>query len=72
MTKKKLAHVRIKVEKSTQVNLSETADRFEIHPDLNDRFVRLGLCEPLAWDEHGREWIFDQDIVPLVRRILRL
>ena len=51
---------------------AEAAGCCRIHPRLLERLVQLGLCDPLAWDDRRREWIFSRDIIPLVRRIMRL
>lgn len=72
MITKKHALICIITEKWSKMSITEAARRCDIHPDLIDRFVRLGLFEPPAWNERKSEWIFDPDIVPLVRKILRL
>jgi DNA-binding transcriptional MerR regulator len=74
MTAKKHALVRIKTEKWTRfgVSVREVAEQCDIHPKLIERFVRLGLFDPVARDEQGSEWVFDPDIVPMVRKIMRL
>ncbi len=54
------------------VSLAEIADRCNIHPHLVDRLVQLGLVDPAGRDESGREWIFQQDAVALVQKIVRL
>ena len=69
MASDKYALVRVRY---TKLSAGELAGRCEIHPELIDRFVRLGLFEPVAKDERSREWVFDEDIVPVVRKIKRL
>jgi hypothetical protein len=44
----------------------------DAHPDLIDRFVRLGLVDPLGWDDQRNEWCFDEEAVGIVRKIIRL
>ena len=51
--------------------LAEVASRVGLHPDLIDRFVRLGLIEFTVSTEDG-ELFFDSGVIPLIRRILRL
>ena len=72
MITKTYALVRVTTRKWNQVSSREAAERCGIHPGLIDRLVRLGLCEPAAWDERGRQWLFGEDIVPLVKKIIRL
>jgi DNA-binding transcriptional MerR regulator len=49
----------------------EVAGRCGIHPDLVDRFMRLGLID-CAGTSPGGDVLFHVDVVPLIRRILRL
>jgi DNA-binding transcriptional MerR regulator len=72
MITKKYALVRVTTRKWRSINSAEAARRCGVHPGLIDRFVRLGLCEPTGWDNHGRQWLFEEDVVPLVRKIIRL
>ena len=72
MTATHYALVRIRSEARTRLSTRQAAARCQVHPELLERFVQLGLCDPLAWDEAGQEWVFASDVVPLVRRILRL
>lgn len=51
--------------------LTEIAARVGVHPELIDRFVRLGLVEFMESAEDG-ELLFDWEVIPLIRRILRL
>lgn len=50
---------------------SEVACRCGIHPELLDRFVRLGLIDTVERSTEG-EVFFEPEVIPLIRRILRL
>ena len=56
---------------SSYVTLSEVAYHCGLHPELIERLVRIGLIDYAEHDAHG-EALFDADVVPLIRRILRL
>lgn len=43
-----------------------------VHPEVIERFVRLGLIDPAARDEKDEGWLFDVDVVPIVKKIIRL
>lgn len=66
------ALVHVRTEHRTRLGTGQAAARCRVHPELIDRFVQLGLCDPVAWDDAGQEWVFAPEVVPLVRRILRL
>ena len=51
--------------------LAEVAYRTGLHPELIDRFIRLGLIEFTGSTDDG-EPLFDPEVIPLIRRILRL
>ena len=51
--------------------LTEVAFRTGLHPELIDRFIRLGLIELTGSTDDG-EPLFDSEVIPLIRRILRL
>lgn len=53
------------------LTLTEVASRCGVHPELVDRFVRLGLIDPLG-DSVAEEFLFPMDVVPLIRKIMRL
>jgi DNA-binding transcriptional MerR regulator len=53
------------------LTISEVAFHTGVHPDLIDRFVRLGLID-FDEMEAGGERLFRDEVVPLVKRILRL
>ena len=56
---------------SPYLTLSEVAYRCGLHPDLIERLVRIGLIDYVERDAHG-EVLFHIDVIPLLRRILRL
>jgi DNA-binding transcriptional MerR regulator len=56
---------------SAGYTLTEVASRVGLHPELIDRFVNLGLIEFTEMTPDG-ELIFDSEVIPLIRRILRL
>ena len=47
-----------------------SAARCGVHPDLIERFVYLGLIDPVGGDED--RLLFPLEVVPLVRKIIRL
>ena len=51
--------------------LTEVAYRTGLHPELIDRFISLGLIEFTGNSDDG-EPFFDSEVIPLIRRILRL
>ncbi len=51
--------------------MTEVAERVGVHPELLDRFVRLGLLECTGSTTEG-EFLFGPEAVDLVGRILRL
>ncbi|MDY0039169.1 MAG: chaperone modulator CbpM [Desulforhabdus sp.] len=55
---------------SPYVSMSEVASRCGVHPDLIDRFIYLGLIDPIGREED--EFIFRSEVIPLVRKIIRL
>ena len=56
---------------SASCTMTEVAARVGVHPELVDRFVRLGLIEFSGSTMDG-EFIFDPDVIPVIGRILRL
>jgi DNA-binding transcriptional MerR regulator len=53
------------------MTVTEVAVHCGIHPELIDRFLDLGLID-CAERDVGGEALFQVDVVPLIRRILRL
>lgn len=56
---------------SPYLSLSELAHRCGVHPDLVDRFMRLGLIDAVDRDVEGMA-LFNAEAVFAVRKILRL
>jgi|SRR5208282_6446600 len=66
-----MLQVKTDSEFSSRYTLTEVAYRAGLHPELIDRFTRLGLIEFSDRTDDG-ELIFDSEVIPLLRRILRL
>lgn len=58
-------------ESSPCCTLGEVAYRAGLHPELVERFIRLGLIEFAERRDDG-EMLFDASVIPLVKRIMRL
>jgi len=43
-----------------------------VHPGLVDRFVRLGLVDPVDLNDEPEQWRFDRYVVPQINKIIRL
>lgn len=56
---------------SPYVTQTEVASHVDAHPDLIDRFVCLGLIDPVGRNRND-ELLFHVDVIPLVRKIIRL
>ncbi len=56
---------------SPYCTLGEVAYRAGLHPELIEKFIRLGLVEVADRTGSG-DMLFDPGVVPLIRRILRL
>jgi len=56
---------------SASYTMTEVAARAGVHPELLERFVRLGLIEFSESTLDG-ELIFSPDVIPLIGRIQRL
>jgi hypothetical protein len=52
--------------------MSDIAIRCQVHPAQIERFVNLGLLDPCAKDQETHEWLFDNEVVMVVNKILRL
>ncbi|SFM52838.1 chaperone modulator CbpM [Thermodesulforhabdus norvegica] len=52
------------------LRIEQVAEACGVHPELIDRFVRLGLIDPV--DNESELLLFELDTVPLVRKIIRL
>ena len=66
-----MLQVKTDTELSVDYTLTEVAYRTGLHPELIDRFIKLGLIEFTGNTDDG-EPIFDSGAIPLLRRILRL
>ncbi len=66
-----MLQVKSETEHSPYCTLHEAAFRAGLHPELLERFIRLGLIEFIDRKGDG-EPLFDSSVVPLLRRILRL
>ncbi len=66
-----LLRVKTRGDCSPYCTLGEVAYRAGVHPELVERFIRLGLIEIADRTGEG-EILFDAGAIPLVRRILRL
>ena len=68
-------YLMVRVTKSTgsapYLTMSEVASRCGVHPELIERFVRFGLIDPVGRNIR-EEMLFQVDVVPLVRKIMRL
>ncbi|ABK15963.1 chaperone modulator CbpM [Syntrophobacter fumaroxidans] len=73
MVEKRYFMINVKTVTSSSPFLTrnELAVHCGIHPDLIDRFIRLGLIDFMDRDSDG-EAVFSAEVIPLVRRILRL
>ena len=66
-----MLQVKTDTEFYSNYTLTEVAYRTGLHPELIDRFIRLGLIEFSERTDDG-ELLFDSEVIPLIRRILRL
>ena len=66
-----MLQVKTDSEFSSRYTLTEVAYRAGLHPELIDKFIRLGLIEFSDRTDDG-ELLFDSEVIPLIRRILRL
>ncbi|MBW1669231.1 MAG: MerR family transcriptional regulator [Deltaproteobacteria bacterium] len=74
MTRKRYfpVHVETLTAWSGYIKLGEVAALCGIHPELVDRFVRLGLIDPVGRDSDEGQWIFHRETLGVVKKILRL
>jgi DNA-binding transcriptional MerR regulator len=56
---------------SAYVTMTELACRCGVHPELIDRFMRLGLIDATDRSAEG-EMLFPADVISMVRKIMRL
>ena len=43
-----------------------------LQADLIEKFVYLGLIDPIGNDPQTEEWIFNKEVLPLIQKIMRL
>jgi hypothetical protein len=43
-----------------------------VHPGLVDRFVRLGLVDPVDLNDEPEQWRFERNVVSQINKIIRL
>ncbi len=74
MVKKKYFPVQLCriAEHKAVLSLKEISVHCQVHPDLVDRFVRLGLIDPVGREVHSEEWLFPREAVSMIQKILRL
>lgn len=56
----------------SHLRIGEVAVRCRTHPGLVHRFVRLGLVDPIDTSGTPEQWLFENEAVPLIAKILRL
>lgn len=66
-----MLQVRTESKYSAYCTLTEVAHRAGLHPELIERFIRLGLIDFMDRTSEG-ELLFESGVIPLIRRILRL
>ncbi|KGO32730.1 hypothetical protein JT06_18765 [Desulfobulbus sp. Tol-SR] len=54
------------------MRIGEVAVRCRTHPGLVHRFVRLGLVDPIDTRGTPEQWLFENEAVPLIAKIIRL
>jgi len=52
--------------------MTEIAELCNTHAYIIDRFVRLGLVDPVGPDENSEQWAFQREVIPQVQKIIRL
>lgn len=50
----------------------DVASQCGLHPELIDRFVCLGLIDPVTRDPSDGSWLFEEAVIPIVKKIVRL
>lgn len=70
--KRAIVLTRTFMKRPSAITAEEIAVLCETHPHLIDRFVDLGLVEPLGRDDYTNKWLFDEETIPIVRKIIRL
>lgn len=73
MTERKYFLVRVErtLGGSLYVTSRDVAAHVGAHPELINRFVDLGLIDPVGRDQNN-EFLFPVEVIPLIKKILRL
>ncbi len=53
------------------LTIKQVADLTGVQEDLIEKFISLGLIDPLGKNQNG-EWVFSKDVIPLIYKIMRL
>jgi len=54
------------------VRMRYLARQCNVHPEMINRFVRLGLIDPAEGPGQDGEWLFTRETIGMIRKILRL
>ncbi len=54
------------------LTVEQVASMSGIHPEIVERFVRLGLIDPVTRDPTTKDWLFEAEVIPIVKKIIRL
>ena len=54
------------------LSLTQVVKITGLRADLIEKFVCLGLIDPIGKDPHTQEWIFPKEVLPLIQKIMRL
>ncbi len=54
------------------LKIHEVASLCNLHPETIEKFVQLGLIDPVDRDQIDGSWIFDESVVPIIKKIVRL
>ncbi|MCX7822442.1 MAG: chaperone modulator CbpM [Syntrophobacterales bacterium] len=60
------------MESKLYLKAEDVASQCGLHPELIDRFVYLGLIDPLCQDPVDGSWLFEESVVPIIKKIVRL
>jgi len=53
------------------LRMSDIAIRCQVNPGLIERFVNFGLIDPFTKDQKTDEWLFESEVVTVVKKVLR-
>ncbi len=54
------------------LTLTQVANITGLQIELIEKFVWLGLIDPIGEDPQTGEWIFPKEVIPLIQKIMRL